>query len=95
MPAEDSFDCVIGIRPEKIEIQRQEEAGIPGVIYMAQPAGSETTVHVNAGNTRLLAKEIGIKSYRADENIRFTTNVNQMIVFAKQSGRLVKRAVPD
>ena len=99
MPSEDSLDCVIGIRPEKIEIERQGEGnapdGIPGVIYMAQPAGSETTVHVNAGNTRLLAKEIGIKSYRADETVRFTTNVNQMIVFAKQSGRLVKRAVPD
>ena len=42
-----------------------------------------------------MAKEIGIKSYRADETVRFTTNLNQMIVFAKQSGRLVKRAVPD
>jgi multiple sugar transport system ATP-binding protein len=96
MPAENEFECVIGIRPEKLEIGRKEDgADIPGVVYMTQPAGSETTVHVTAGQSRLLIKEMGIKSHDPDEHVLLKTDVAKTIVFAKQSGRLIKKAVPD
>jgi multiple sugar transport system ATP-binding protein len=96
MPQESEFDCIIGIRPEKLEIEKKaSKDGIPGVIYATQPAGSETTIHVTTGKSRLLVKEIGIKTYSSDEKIWIRTDINKIIVFSKASGRLIKKAILD
>jgi multiple sugar transport system ATP-binding protein len=93
---ENKFDCVLGIRPEKIRISTSETpGGTSAVIYSVQPAGSETIIHVNAGKTSLLIKEMGIKSYKMDQPVWLDTDLSKVIVFSKKSGRLIKRAVPD
>jgi len=96
MNEEGEFDCVLGIRPEKIRIMtRPTDGAIDAVIYSVQPAGSETTIHVTANKTSILVKDIGIKTYTTDARVYIDTDLSKVIVFSKQTGRLIKRAIPD
>jgi multiple sugar transport system ATP-binding protein len=96
MPAQTNFDCAMGIRPEKLAIRETEcPGGMPALVYSVQPAGSETIVTVHAGNTSLLVKEIGIKSYKVDQPVWLETDNSKVIVFYRETGRLIKKAVPD
>jgi multiple sugar transport system ATP-binding protein len=96
MPDDDEFDCVLGIRPEKLTISTSEiQNRIGASIYSVQPAGSETTIHVIAGKTSLLIKTMGIKSYSMDQAVWLDTDLSKIIVFSKRAGKLIKRAIPD
>lgn len=96
MPDEEEFDCVLGIRPEKIRIMGQPSSDtIEATIYSVQPAGSETTIHVTANKTSVLVKDIGIKTFTIDAKVYIDTDLSKVIVFSKESGRLIKRAIPD
>ena len=68
LPAQSSFDVVLGIRPEKIGICSQNGDGaIAASVYATQPAGSETTIHLKMGDDSVvLAKEMGIRNYTVD-----------------------------
>ena len=97
LPAQSSFDVVLGIRPEKIGICCQEGDGaIPASVYATQPAGSETTIHLKMGDDSVvLAKEMGIRNYAVDQVVHVKIAPDKLNVFAKETGRLIKMAVPD
>ena len=97
VPAQSSFDVVLGIRPEKIGICCQEGDGaIPASVYATQPAGSETTIHLKMGDDSVvLAKEMGIRNYAVDQVVHVKIAPDKLNVFAKETGRLIKMAVPD
>ena len=97
LPAQSSFDVVLGIRPEKIGICCQEGDGaIPASVYATQPAGSETTIHLKMGDDSVvLAKEMGIRNYAVDQVVHVKIAPDKLNVFAKDTGRLIKMAVPD
>ncbi len=97
MPSESSFDVVLGIRPEKIGIEKDAQNGaIEATVYATQPAGSETTIHLRReGAPVILAKEMGIRSYQVDETVYMKLDPDKLNIFAKKTGRLVKMAVPD
>lgn len=90
------FDCVIGIRPEKIEISKNEVPGsIKARVYTSQPAGSETTVQLKLGESEMLAKEIGIKHYEMDSDVYLMIENDKVNLFDKNTGWLVSRAILD
>ena len=96
MPESGEFDCVIGIRPEKVQVHRDPGPGrIEGHVYSVQSAGSDTTVQVNAGQSALLSKEIGIQFYNMDQKVYISVNPDKVNLFHKGTGRLVRRAVLD
>lgn len=90
------FDCVIGIRPEKVRIYRDSGEGrIEGHIYSVQSAGSDTTVHVKVGTVNILVKEMGIRFYEMDQKVYLEIEPDKSNLFDKATGHLVKRAVLD
>ena len=90
------FDCVIGIRPEKISISKTPvEGAIKAKVYASQPAGSETTVVLSLGSSELLAKEIGIKHYSMDSEVYLSIENDKANLFSKESGWLVAKAILD
>ena len=97
LPAQSSFDVVLGIRPEKIGICSQNGDGaIDASVYATQPAGSETTIHLKMGDDSVvLAKEMGIRNYAVDQVVHVKIAPDKLNVFAKETGRLIKMAVPD
>ena len=97
VPAQSSFDVVLGIRPEKIGICCQEGDGaIPASVYATQPAGSETTIHLKMDDgSVVLAKEMGIRNSAVDQVVHVRIDPDKLNVFAKDTGRLIKMAVPD
>ena len=97
LPAQSSFDVVLGIRPEKIGICSQNGDGaIPASVYATQPAGSETTIHLKMDDgSVVLAKEMGIRNYAVDQVVHVKIAPDKLNVFAKETGRLIKMAVPD
>ena len=67
VPDADTFDCFLGIRPEKIKILAAPAAGsITASVYSVQPAGSETIVNLKINDTNILVKDLDIKNYKTD-----------------------------
>ena len=94
LPDASSFEVVLGIRPEKIEIMRSDEpSATPGVVYSVQPAGADTTIHVKIGDSIAIVKEIGIKNYSIDAVVGLKIDPSRLNVFSKQSGKILKTAV--
>ncbi len=96
VPDADTFDCFLGIRPEKIKILAAPAAGsITASVYSVQPAGSETIVNLKINDTNILVKDLDIKNYKTDQDVQITFDTTKVNVFAKDSGRLIKRVVGD
>lgn len=96
LPQEDSFECMLGIRPEIINIYVQEKVStIPTTVYSVMPAGAETTLYLQVGDhsNRLLAKLNGLQNFVADQTAFMYVDPDKINVFAKDSGRLIKKAV--
>ena len=56
------------------------------------PAGSETLVQLTVGKESLLAKEIGLAKYEADQEVWLEINSKKINVFDKETGKLIKFA---
>lgn len=96
LPSTARFPVVLGVRPEKIALSVDPGEGmIPAAVYSVQPAGSETTIHLKVGQTDVLAKEMGIRSYQVDRQVGLSIDPDKINVFDKTTGRLIKLAVPD
>lgn len=89
-----SFDCVMGIRPEQINLTVSPVDGaIPASVYADQPAGSETLITVVCGNDEFLIKQIGIQQYAINQQVYLKASPAKINVFDKASQKLVKLAV--
>jgi multiple sugar transport system ATP-binding protein len=93
-PQSGEFDCVLGLRPEQLLLDKKNTAmSASGTVYAAQPAGSETLVQAQVRNTRLLVKELGIANYQLDQKVTVGFNPALVNVFNKETGYLLKYAV--
>ena len=88
--------AVVGVRPELAEIlDGPAEGSIEAEVYSVMPAGSETTIYLEAGGERILSKQNGLKQYSPDQKVWLRINPDKMNVFSKDSGKLAKLAVMD
>ncbi|HBR01444.1 MAG TPA: ABC transporter ATP-binding protein [Ruminiclostridium sp.] len=93
IPDSGQIGCVLGLRPEQILIQKEAvKDGIPAKVYSGMPAGSETLVQLTVGKESLLAKEIGLAKYEADQEVWLEINSKKINVFDKETGKLIKFA---
>lgn len=96
VPRDVTFDCILGIRPEKVTISTSPIPGaIKASVYSVQPAGSETIINLKVAGESLLVKELGIKKYRMDQDVYISYEPGKANVFEKAGGRLVKRVISD
>jgi len=94
-PLGETFDCVLGVRPEMIEINT--EVCRPGStevsVYASQPAGSETLVTLTVGSAEFLAIQLGLVEYEINQKVYTVFHPEKMNVYNKKTGRLIKYAV--
>ncbi|PXV93460.1 carbohydrate ABC transporter ATP-binding protein (CUT1 family) [Lachnotalea glycerini] len=93
------FNCIFGIRPEQVQIEKEPADGlIAATVYANQLAGSETlvTVHILDSQTgksdEVLVKQIGIEDYRTGQKIYLKVKPDRFNVYSKESTRLIKYA---
>ena len=92
-PASGSFECAIGLRPEQLELSRAPSDGAAEAhVYSGMPAGSETLIQLRVGSESLLCKQLGLKTYDADERLYLSIHPDMINVFDRRSGALVKLA---
>ena len=94
-PTNETFDCVLGIRPEMIEIETEpsgRDHSIAATVYASQPAGSETLVTLTVGSSEFLAIQIGLNEYDINQKVHAVLHPSRMNVYSKATGRLIKFA---
>ncbi len=92
-PSGGAFKCVLGFRPEQVRLKKESVPGaVKARVYSCMPAGSETLIQLAVGDSTFLAKRLGIKHYRTDEEVFLTVAPDLINVFADGTGRLVKLA---
>lgn len=92
-PTSGAFECVVGVRPEQLELRRERSDGaVMAHVYSGMPAGSETLIQLRVGEESLLCKQLGLKTYDADERLFLSIHPDLLNVFHKQTGALVKLA---
>ena len=85
---EGKLDCLLGIRPEQLEIV--EDSPVHGIIKNCQPAGSETLIQVQVGDAQLLLKCIGLTEHLPGQQVSLSLRPESINVFDKASGALIK-----
>ena len=76
----------LGVRPEFIPIS--ENGDLEGVAYSTLPAGMETTVKIQVGETILSSVVFGAIDYETDAKIRFGIAGSGILLFDKASSKL-------
>jgi len=94
-PENQEFDCVLGIRPEMVEIETEStgrDHSVAATVYASQPAGSETLVTLTVGKAEFLAIQIGLTEYDINQKVFAVLHPSRMNVYSKATGRLIKFA---
>ena len=95
IPANEPFACVLGIRPEMVEIETEDakrDHSVAATVYASQPAGSETLVTLTVGSAEFLAIQIGLNEYDINQKVHAVLHPSRMNVYNKATGRLIKFA---
>ena len=95
IPENESFDCVLGLRPEMVDIYTKDPGHkntVAAKIYANQPAGSETLVTLTVGQTEFLAIQVGLVEYDMNQDVFVVLHPGRMNVYNKKTGRLIKFA---
>ena len=95
IPLNEEFECVLGLRPEMVDIYTQNpnhKNTVEATVYASQPAGSETMVHLTVGEADFLALQIGLVEYDMNQKVFVVLHPSRMNVYRKETGRLIKYA---
>ena len=94
IPRDAEFDCVIGVRPELVNIHTKKPAGdcIPALVYASQPAGAETIVTLEAGGTQFLGLQVDLRKYDMNQEVWISLDPKRLNVFNKETQRLIRFA---
>lgn len=94
-PQNEEFACVLGLRPEMVEIETEltdNDHAVAATVYASQPAGSETLVTLTVGKAEFLAIQIGLNEYEINQKVYAVLHPSRMNVYNKATGRLIKFA---
>lgn len=86
---EENTEFVVAIRPEHISFVKDDKETISGTVYSLMPAGMETTIKLRYDNFLLTGVVFGVLPYKIDEKVNFKFNTNQLLIFDKESGKLI------
>ncbi len=80
-------DCVLGIRPEFVDIT--EDRGIEATVYSTLPSGMETTVKLDVKGTPVTAVVFGGVDYPVDSRVHFVFSGKAILFDRAQGGKNV------
>ncbi len=95
IPENREFDCVLGLRPEMVDIYTEDpnhKNTVAAEVYANQPAGSETLVTLTVKDIEFLAIQTGLVEYDMYQNVFVVLHPGRMNVYNKETGRLIKFA---
>ena len=95
IPQNSEFECVLGIRPEMLDIYTEDphhKDTVEAKVYANQPAGSETLVSLVVGKAEFLAIQVGLIEYDMNQKVYVVLHPGRMNVYNKETGRLIKFA---
>ena len=95
IPINQEFDCVLGLRPEMVDIYTedpQHKNTVPAKVYANQPAGSETLITLTVQGADFLAIQVGLVEYDMNQDVFVVLHPGRMNVYNKETGRLIKYA---
>ncbi len=95
IPENEEFDCVLGLRPEMVDIYTEDphhKNTVAAKVYANQPAGSETLVTLTVGDIEFLAIQVGLVDYDMNQDVFVVLHPGRMNVYNKKTGRLIKFA---
>ena len=90
----------MGFRPADVTVDHRfgdQAAGADaaGSVYSFEPLGTKCIVTATATDgTRVRALVPGRKTYRADEQIRFSVRPENLIFFEAETGNYITRSMP-
>lgn len=93
LPFEQGAECILGIRPEHIQLSEQGQ--VEGIIYSSLPSGLETVFKIDVSGILLTSIAFGGIDYPPNTPVRLDFNSNKYILFDKHNqknqvrGRLV------
>ncbi|MGN7310976.1 ABC transporter ATP-binding protein [Alkalicoccobacillus gibsonii] len=87
-----SDDVVLTVRPEDLVLSRTPQKGtVQGTVRAVLPAGPETTIHIQCGETVLLAKQMGIVNYLPDSTVYVKANLEGLNLYHPNSGHRLNK----
>lgn len=90
-----SKEVVLTVRPEDLVLSRTPQKGtVQGTVRAVLPAGPETTIHIQCGETMLLAKQMGIVNYLPDSTVYVKANLDGLNLYHPTSGHRLNK-VPE
>ena len=90
------FRVVVAVRPEQVKIETAPGDGLlPVQVYANQPAGSETLVSLQAGESEFLAKQLGLVHYQIGQSLWVRISPDKINIYNAETTRLIKRATYD
>ncbi len=95
IPNGKEFDCVLGIRPELVNITTKDPKSsefIEAAVYASQPAGAETIVTLDTKGTQYLALQVDLRKYDMNQKVWISVDPKRINVFNKQTTRLIRYA---
>ena len=95
IPLCEEFDCVLGLRPEMVDIYTEDphhRNTVPAKVYANQPAGSETLITLTVEGTEFLAIQTGLVEYDMNQDVFVSLHPDRMNVYNKKTTRLIKLA---
>ena len=95
IPLNEDFPCVLGIRPELVELETEPHEHpymVAANVYASQPAGSETLISLTVGKAEFLAIQLGLADYEMNQTVYAVLHPERMNVYNKNTGRLIKFA---
>ena len=95
IPINQEFDCVLGLRPEMVDIYTEDPQHpntVPAKVYANQPAGSETLITLTVQGADFLAIQVGLVEYDMNQDVFVVLHPARMNVYNKETGRLIKYA---
>lgn len=79
---------ILGVRPEDLIILRESQPEtIPGRVFLVEPLGSETLVHVTAGGVTLKVKTFGDTELKRGEPVWLKAREDRFVLFDPSSGQ--------
>ena len=95
IPQGTEFDCVLGVRPELVNIHTKRpanESSIEATVYASQPAGAETIVTLDTNGTQYLALQVDLRKYDMNQKVWVSLDPKRINVFSKETQRLIRYA---
>ncbi|PLV59951.1 ABC transporter ATP-binding protein [Thermotoga sp. KOL6] len=81
---------VMGIRPENIYLEEKPNTvKLTGEIYFAEKLMSDTILHINIGNDKIVAKIPGDVDFKSGEKISFFLDLGRLHLFHPKTGERI------